>query len=122
MRRILNSIVNAINSNIKLPRILVVIPDMDVLKEVSYDRTGASKIIGDCINFFVEAVSRLVDTRKEDLRSAKPGAINSGEPKIIWLKVLTRPGFSQSVIENKAKFNAILEETLTNHRSRSRGV
>ena len=35
-------------------------------------------------------IDRILDSRKDDLRRIKPGAVEPEDPKIIWVKMINR--------------------------------
>ena len=116
IRRIINSLTNAINKNAHLPRIIILPAETVLLKHLEYYEFGASKIMGKTLNYLIGEISRMIDTKREDMKSKRPGAVVYGEPKIIWMKIWDRPT-SDRVFSLRSKFNAVLEETLANYRS-----
>ena len=72
--------------------------------------------MGKTLNYLVGEIYRIIDTKREDMKNKRPGAVVYGEPKIIWMKIWDRPT-SDRVFSLRTKFNAVLEETLANYRS-----
>ena len=50
-----------------------------------------------------------------DLQNLKPGAVVSTEPKLLWVKMIYRPG-KEKLQKLRNKYNEILEENLANHK------
>ena len=115
---ILNALIMDLNDNKKLPRILLVVPDRDILEYINYYQSGKSHIIGSSIKWLVNNIDCTVTCKKENLKHLCPGAIAAAEPKIIWIKMLTRsyhPYLSQKKpVDNLVHiYNKILEEILS---------
>ena len=56
----------------------------------------------------------LIERRKSDLLDKKPGAwIEDTYPKIVWVRMVKQPKLSNHLFTLRGKFNAILEERLT---------
>ena len=113
--RIYNSVIKALNENLKLPRFIIVVPGRDILRRAAFYKFGASLVIGDNVEWLIDNITRVVETRKSDLRDRKPGVVTSSEPKLIWIKMLYRPG-KERLQKLRTKYNEILEENLANHR------
>ena len=111
MVKIVNCFIEALNRFHTLPRFIVVVPDQDIIKAIDFYNFSISKIIQRSLEWMVRQFDRIIVDRKEKLLQVRPGAVVSLEPKIIWVKMLDRPGASR-VMSLRAKFNAILEETL----------
>ena len=117
MIRITNCLIEALNKYHVLPRFLIIFPDLEIIKFVNYEKYGISKILAMLTEWWVSQIENAVDTKKEDMRSKRSGAVTSLEPKLIWLKMLMRPKRFNAVIDDQTdKFNAILDETLYNTR------
>ena len=67
------------------------------------------------MEWIVDNVSPIVETRKTDLQIKRAGAVAYSEPRIIWIKMLHRPE-KEKLMQLRKKFNEILEETLASHR------
>ena len=109
--RILNCLIDSLNKYHLLPRFIVMIPEWDILKHLNYYEFGISKMIGAGIEWLIDEISNLITDKKEQMRLVRPGAVTSLEPKVIWLKIISRP-YNPKIMLQREKFNAILEETL----------
>ena len=100
LARIINPLVELLNEHHKLPRMLVIIPDKDLLTRLQ-DRTFASaKVMGAALHYIIKQIDLMINCRKSDLMLKKPGALKNMEdsPKLIWVGMLKRPksDFSKS--------------------------
>ena len=111
IRRIINSLIKAINSGEDLPRIIIITIDDEILRRAQYYNFGSSKILGTVINYLVKNITNLIETRKTDIRAIRTGATIEGEPKIIWTRIPFKP-HKEKLLNLRNKYNAILEETL----------
>ena len=116
LTRMFNSLAEALNLNQganQLPRIILVIPDSDILKFVNHYTYGVSVITGRCLSWLINNFEREIEAKKEQLRKKKPGSVSQNEPKIIWVKMLDTPNTTYSdLMACRKKFNSILEEIL----------
>ena len=62
--RIYNSLVEALNDDVKLPRFIIIIPGHNILSNAAFYNFGASLVIGDNIEWIVEQTTSIVETRK----------------------------------------------------------
>ena len=114
LSRIVNSMIKALNDTLKMPRIIIVIPDWDILKFV--DKTqygfGTKTMVESALTWIVEQMERAIDAKKDNLRRRRPGSIISNEPKVIWVKMLSRLNMRDNTLAFRATFNKALESTL----------
>ena len=88
MARIVNCFINALNDNMKLPRLVVIIPDHDILNYIYHYTSGISLICGSAIDWITSQVDRAVEIRKDYLRVRSIGAVSANEPKFLWIRAL----------------------------------
>ena len=113
MVRVVNCVVEALNKYNVLPRFIIVLLDWDLVRFINYSDKGISKMLGMCVEWLVAELQNAVSIKKEDMRSKRPGSVVSLEPKFIWVKMIDRPGkHLAKYMENREKFNGVLEETL----------
>ena len=60
-------------------------------------------------------MEKAVELKKQYMMEIKPGAISFGEPKFIWIKMITKPHFCKFETQ-KEKFNTVLEDLLSTRR------
>ena len=90
--RVFNEIVTALNERTRLPRYIFIILDKELLEAADHNNFGVHRIITELIEWMARNIDKTVDLRREDIRLKRPGAIfSSGEPRIIWTKMTTRP-------------------------------
>ena len=97
-----------------MPRFILVVLDMDILCFINYFGFGVSQIIGKCLNWLIKNIDIIIESRKDDLRHRKPGALHSSEPKLVWMKIFQRPNMKENQFHQvQDKFNNILEDILS---------
>ena len=84
MARIFNSVVEALNENIKLPKFVVFMPDIDFPRNTLCNNFGMTLVFEDCIIYMVKQIERYFHTRREDLKNKRLGAVPF-ETKFIWV-------------------------------------
>ena len=114
-----NAVVKALNKyKNKLPRLLVILPEDDILKFINHFSYGVSRITGRYLNWLITEIDKLVSGRREELRKRKAGSVGGSEPKIIWGRMMDRPNISYNdMLAVRIKYNSILEDILANKRN-----
>ena len=90
---------------------LVIVPDGDLLHSLNHFEFDTSTVIGRCLDWIIQQIDRTITNKKSALRYKRPGSVSSSEPKVIWVKMLNRPGRNQ-ILNLREKFNSILEQCL----------
>ena len=90
-------------------------PGRNCLQAINFYQYGISKIIGSITTWLVNQFNCAVASRREKLKELRPGSVIHGEPRLIWKKIFNHPCKDKSLLL-RAKFNAVLEETLCKHR------
>ena len=104
----------ALNQKHRLPKYILVIPECDVLKHITWG-SGVSILIGAALHYAIKHIDQYIDRRRSLLRERKPGALLSEEfPKIIWVRMLQRYGntANEGIFALRGHFNSILEDRL----------
>ena len=52
---------------------------------------GGSNIVEKTLGWLISRINREIDNRFQKLGQIKVGAVKSGEPRIVWLKLCDRP-------------------------------
>ena len=65
---------------------------------------------------FALAISRALQVKKDRLFGLKPGAINPGEPKVIWVKMINQRKAQDDTLTVRRKFNTVLENLLVDYK------
>ena len=113
--RVINSLIDTLNQENKLPHFLVVILDKDVISDVDVLDGHASRIVADMIRWIVRQINMLITRKRSELLEKRPGAVFLGDPKIIFVRMLRRyEKYHQgSKLDNlyslRAKFNESLK-------------
>ena len=115
MARIYNALAQGLNEATKLPRVILMIIQDDLLNAINYTIGRKSHAIGTCWDWLIKNIERAIDIKKEDLRNKKPGAVRINEPKIIWVKMFgsSEANLPQALLAAKDISNFILEEILS---------
>ena len=114
-----NTLINALNgNNARLPKILLVVVDMDVINDIDdvFDE-DAPVIVQQSTNWLVRQINTRIRRKKLDLYEKNPGAV-FGTPSIIFVKMLRRIGNygSETILAGalslRAKFNDALNDAV----------
>ena len=115
INRMLSPLAEAFNEMDRLPKYIMIIPDVDIVKSIP-DWAGASVIIGALLHYIIKGIDVMVEHHLNDLMSKKPGAVYEQQPypKIIWVQMLKRDLTSVPNLPFalRSKFNNILEDCL----------
>ena len=117
--KMLNSLIKKLNEVKHLPRYIVIIFDKELIVDGQIFNFGARETYEYALRWFVNNVACMIDTRKDDIRKKRPGALSPGsEPRFIWVEALSRPEvlLAKCVYSLICKFNAALEEVVAEER------
>ena len=114
--RITNSLIEALNDTIYLPKYVIIIIDKDLVQDEENKGFGAKKAIEDHLFWVVKQISRALLTRREDLKQKCPGAVTADLTRVVWIKMLTRPITRDASLKRiwklRPKFNDALDNIL----------
>ena len=114
LARIINTLAKGLNEQPRMPRFILVVPDMDILRFINHFGFSVSQIIGKCLNWLIKNIDIIIESRKDDLRCRKPGALHSSELKLVWMKLFQHPNMKENQFRQvQDKFNNILEDILS---------
>ena len=82
LNRIYNCIIRGINVQILLPKLIVIVPDSDMIKNISYDAFGLSRIYGICADYIIKCIHHLITNHKSSL-PAKCSRFKY--PTVLWI-------------------------------------
>ena len=113
LTKLVNSLIKALNDTSCLPRLILVIPDHDILKHIGKLKPGAESmyILQKTISWVMNQMERAILAKEDELRKKKPGSITLGEPKFIWVKMINRP-LCNGILEMRQVFNDAVEECM----------
>ena len=115
--RLLNCLLKALNENNNLPRFVIVVPDWNLLQFMQHNGFGIMEMTAALVRWMVTNMLWAVGSKKEQLRMVKPGALISGEPKIIWVKMIKRLRGYSKLLAVCNKFNQVMEKVLAAKKS-----
>ena len=114
--RLVNALVKALNSmkgGDKLPKCIVVVPDWDLARYINYHDYDVHEIFTEVIEWIIINMKRAVESKKDFLMKKKAGAIATGEPKFLRVKMISRYGQNPDrILGQKGRFNRVLEDLL----------
>ena len=115
LARLVNSLVKALNDCKKLPRIIMVIPDWDILKFLDHKTFGIKMIAEDAVGWIITQMNRAIESKKDTMRRRKPGSVVTGQPKVIWVTMMNRMNAPCKMLAHRMKFNDAVEKHLAIH-------
>ena len=63
--------------------------DCDIIEMAEIFDCGVRRILEDCAKWLFKTINENIETRKEDLKGKKPGAIfETDEPNVLWIEAL----------------------------------
>ena len=115
MSRFVNCLVKALNDAKELPRIILVIPDWDILKAIDHETFGIKLLLDDSLNWIVSKMNKAIESKKDNMRRRKPGSVLPAQPKVIWVQMFNRITMRSQLMAHRSKFNTVLEKHLAIH-------
>ena len=97
---------------------ILVIPDWDLLNYYGFNDCNADSLIKEILKWIINNMCKAVEAKKDFLMKSKVGAVFEGEPKVIWAKMINRPGNKRfnAIMLQKGHFNCILEDLLADEK------
>ena len=117
LTKLVNCVIKALNDTNKLPRIILIVPDSDLLRYIDYDDHGIKEVTKGAVEWITTQIVRAVDAKKDFLMRRKPGAVIASEPKIIWVKMIDRVNGRSSLLALRSKYNEAMEDVLSNNKN-----
>ena len=117
--RICNSLIEALNKYIYLPKYVIILIDKDIVVsqvERNVERNTAMK---NHLHWLIKQVSEITHTRREDLKIHNPSLASTEPTRIIWIKMLTRPLIENSslcISKLGVKFNDTMETIIKSNK------
>ena len=113
LSRIINTMGEAINKNVKLPKYVVIVIDADLIDFLRYKNYGISSMYGTWVEYLAKEIESMIRTRLDQLPDK---AVREGEPFIYWTALPMHANFAE---ENhmRSKFNASLESVIRMYRT-----
>ena len=116
--RIVNSLISGLNSRDRLPKYILMLIDRDILMDIDVldDDDDVPSTLYENICWVVKQVDMHIRRKKADLLEKKPGAVYTGDPKVVFIRMIRRidhfipKSRLESVYHLRAKFNDFLNE------------
>ena len=107
--RIRNAFVQVLQSEVLLPKFMVIVLDADFFTDLSISKFGLTQLMGRGLNWITKEFYRLVLTHKEHL---PPKCVKPNYPKFLWAAA---PGHKYFVDNDKrCKYNNCIEDACKN--------
>ena len=110
LSRLRNSLIDAMNDRIILPKLIIIVPDYDIVRELKHERYGISMALGKILDHIVNEMKRLIEARKDQLG---PKSKKFGYPHVLWIEPPLHKNFTKN--DYRRKFNENLESILKLH-------
>ena len=111
--RLVNCVIKAANEQEKLPRIILLIPDWDILCYLDHTSFGVMEITERLIRWMVNTIKKAIEGKCDRLMKLRPGAMDGNESKIVWVKMINRLAAYDKILTVRRKFNMAMENTLS---------
>ena len=114
--RVLNSIIQGLNTRERLPCFLIVILDKDVIEDVDMFDYGVSKQLCQVVRWLVKQIEIVLCRKRLELSEIKPGSAYKTDPKIVLVSMPKRPlqfprrSRMEDVVSLRSKFNVVPNE------------
>ena len=119
--RFINALIEALNDRERLPRYIIFILDKEIIEDVNIFNFRASKAINTNVNWLIRQANMMVRRKRLQILEKKPGAVYSGDPKIIFTTMMKRATLYQrgskmeAVCSLRSKFNDIVSSVTAKH-------
>ena len=90
LARLVNCLIKALNNAKKMPRMIIIIPENDLVEYLSHKNFDMKVLANKALNWVMNQMVRAVDAKIDNLRLRCPGAIVTTEPKFIWVEMFNR--------------------------------
>ena len=107
LSRTRNVLVKAMNDNAKLPKVIVMVLENDLIRSITHSNFGVSLEAGILLEWLVKETSKVIFARKNQLSSKFKKAL---EPHVLWLGLPINDAFRDN--EKRVKFNQCLEKII----------
>ena len=88
--------------------------DDDILLHLYHLLNNDSKTatIRRALTWIITQIDRAVESKIENIRQRKPGAIIAGEPKIIWIEMFNKMNGVSEILKMRGIFNELVNEIM----------
>ena len=113
--QIVKAFIKALNEKhamTKLPRMVLIIPNHDIIRYIDCFDFGLKQIIKKAIHWIANNLTRAREKKYNELALARSGAVVPNEPKFIWLKMMDQPNGFYQTLAARELYNKVLQEVL----------
>ena len=108
LNRIVNLLIQAINTHVLLPKAVIIVLDDDMLDELNHYKSGITRSIGEMIEWIFIQIHRIVTAHKEQLPSKSR---KFKYPTILWCLIPCHKVYNH-YNEYKSIFNKAIIDTV----------
>ena len=96
--RMRNQLVKAIQQEILLPKLVVVIPDVDLINAIPYEGYGISDIYGRIVHWLAAEYNKIIECHKDNLQNK---SLKEDYPQFVWFPPPQNKNFSENALRSK---------------------
>ena len=104
--------VGAVNDQIIMPKLIVIVPDNDIIQYIARIKAGFSRSVARMLDWLMKEHNRIIDSMKDHLPMK---AKKNGYPQIMWIAPPYHVGFGKRNNDKRECFNKMLEEVAKTH-------
>ena len=114
--RILNAVLDALNTEERLPRFLILALDKDIISDFKKLNTSMIKGFSAVVNFLMQQIEIFIRRKKSQICEKKPGAIGAeSDPTVIYIDMIQCQGKFDNpclnrILDLRYQFNLVLHE------------
>ena len=86
--RVLNKLIEALNENSRLPKMIIFIIDKDFITDVKNYDYGATRNLANLVNWFMRQCDIVVQRKMLQISEKKPGALTASHPTLIFANMI----------------------------------
>ena len=86
----LNGFIETLNAKDRLPKYIIVLLDRDILLDIDVFKPDAIRVTKALTDWLVRQLDMLIRRRRSDLLDKKPRAVYTGDPTVIFVRMITR--------------------------------
>ena len=111
--KVLNSLMEGLNSTPKLPKYIFVVPDSDVIEDTAYYDFGVMLLLEEQLDWLFAQMEKYVTRRRDNLKEKRADSIlmSTHEPRFIWIAMIDRPFTTdyklKRILDLKNRFNEL---------------
>ena len=114
---ILNAILKALNDFTRMPKVVVIIPEWDMIKFLNYYKPCASHLFEIVLHWLANNIQRAIQSKHDMLLNRKLGAVMHGTPTILWVKIFDRICSHDRSLSVCNKFNNVLQDVIADKKN-----